>query len=167
MFRRSLKSELKMHCRHWSLLFVSGAAALQLSHHGMVPRTVAPARASPAVAISVDSPKDLQRREMDERIFGFNKALIDTVYEAICFAYPVTGSDRDFARFFVLEVCPPFEPGTHRSAERLTLCALCSVRPSRGCRTLRAPTRCPEPHATQDSGPKETSHTPNATDARA
>ena len=59
------------------------------------------------------------RREMNEGIFGFNKALIDTVYEAICFAYPVTGSDRDFARFFVLETvarvpyfaCGPHPPG--------------------------------------------------------
>lgn len=40
---------------------------------------------------------------MDEGIYGFNKKLIDTVYDIICFLYPVTGSDRDFARFYVLE----------------------------------------------------------------
>ena len=92
------------------LCLLSGTAALQLGQRAPVRRAVASAavatpwlRHPPAVAISVDSPKELTRREMDERIFGFNKVLIDTVYEAICFVYPVTGSDRDFARFFVLE----------------------------------------------------------------
>jgi hypothetical protein len=41
--------------------------------------------------------------KMDERIFKFNKFLIDTVYDLICFLYPVKGTERDFARFFVLE----------------------------------------------------------------
>ena len=40
---------------------------------------------------------------MDERIYTFNKVVIDTVYEIICFLYPVTGGPRDFARFYVLE----------------------------------------------------------------
>jgi hypothetical protein len=40
---------------------------------------------------------------MDERIFNFNKIVIDTVYDIICFLYPVTGGARDFARFYVLE----------------------------------------------------------------
>ena len=40
---------------------------------------------------------------MDEGIFTFNKVLIDTVYNIICFFYPVTGGKRDFARFYVLE----------------------------------------------------------------
>lgn len=40
---------------------------------------------------------------MDERIYTFNKVLIDTVYEIICFLYPVRGTDRDYARFYVLE----------------------------------------------------------------
>jgi len=40
---------------------------------------------------------------MDEGIFKFNKQLIDTVYDVICFLYPVRGNERDFARFFVLE----------------------------------------------------------------
>mmetsp|Transcript_29747 Transcript_29747/g.81722 ORF Transcript_29747/g.81722 Transcript_29747/m.81722 type:complete len:321 (+) Transcript_29747:180-1142(+) len=41
--------------------------------------------------------------QMDEAIFKFNKILIDSVYDLICFIYPVTGDKRDFARFFVLE----------------------------------------------------------------
>lgn len=40
---------------------------------------------------------------MDDRIFGFNKFLIDAVYDVICLLYPVTGGPRDFARFYVLE----------------------------------------------------------------
>mmetsp|Transcript_20562 Transcript_20562/g.50472 ORF Transcript_20562/g.50472 Transcript_20562/m.50472 type:complete len:366 (+) Transcript_20562:167-1264(+) len=40
---------------------------------------------------------------MDEGIYKFNKQLIDTVYDVICFLYPVKGNERDFARFFVLE----------------------------------------------------------------
>ena len=40
---------------------------------------------------------------MDEGIFKFNKILIDSVYNIICFFYPVTGGKRDFARFYVLE----------------------------------------------------------------
>mmetsp|Transcript_6711 Transcript_6711/g.7281 ORF Transcript_6711/g.7281 Transcript_6711/m.7281 type:complete len:305 (+) Transcript_6711:148-1062(+) len=40
---------------------------------------------------------------MDEGIFTFNKILIDSVYNIICFFYPVTGGKRDFARFYVLE----------------------------------------------------------------
>ena len=93
------------------LAVLSSGAALQLGQGAPVRRgpvasaTVATPwlRHAPAVAISTDTPKELTRREMDERIFGFNKVLIDTVYEVICFLYPVTGSDRDFARFYVLE----------------------------------------------------------------
>jgi len=92
------------------LSVLSSGAALQLGQGAPVRRaavasaTVATPwlRHAPAVAISTE-PKELTRREMDERIFGFNKVLIDTVYEVICFLYPVTGSDRDFARFYVLE----------------------------------------------------------------
>lgn len=40
---------------------------------------------------------------MDEGIYGFNKIVIDTVYDVICFLYPVKGNERDFARFYVLE----------------------------------------------------------------
>ena len=93
------------------LSVLSSGAALQLGQGASVRRaavasaTVATPwlRHAPAVAISTETPKELTRREMDERIFGFNKVLIDTVYEVICFLYPVTGSDRDFARFYVLE----------------------------------------------------------------
>ncbi|KAL7556972.1 hypothetical protein ACA910_018260 [Epithemia clementina (nom. ined.)] len=42
-------------------------------------------------------------RKMDELVFTFNKVVIDTVYNLICLVYPVTGGDRDYARFFVLE----------------------------------------------------------------
>jgi len=41
--------------------------------------------------------------KMDETIFTFNKVLIDTVYDLICLLYPVRGTPRDFARFYVLE----------------------------------------------------------------
>lgn len=40
---------------------------------------------------------------MDEGIYNFNKVIIDTVYSIICTLYPVTGSNRDFCRFYVLE----------------------------------------------------------------
>eukprot|EP00533_Pseudo-nitzschia_delicatissima_P010524 CAMPEP_0116102934 /NCGR_PEP_ID=MMETSP0327-20121206/13617_1 /TAXON_ID=44447 /ORGANISM="Pseudo-nitzschia delicatissima, Strain B596" /LENGTH=323 /DNA_ID=CAMNT_0003595013 /DNA_START=115 /DNA_END=1086 /DNA_ORIENTATION=+ len=55
-----------------------------------------PGLTSETVAIST-------ARTMDEGIYGFNKKLIDTVYDVICFLYPVKGNDRDFARFYVLE----------------------------------------------------------------
>mmetsp|Transcript_1215 Transcript_1215/g.3377 ORF Transcript_1215/g.3377 Transcript_1215/m.3377 type:complete len:307 (+) Transcript_1215:60-980(+) len=63
---------------------------------GVAPRSSAVAVASPP----------LQDREPDliaEGIYKFNKFLIDTVYDIICFLYPVKGTDRDFARFYVLE----------------------------------------------------------------
>jgi len=40
---------------------------------------------------------------MDESIYTVNKVLIDTVYNIICLLYPVRGTNRDFARFYVLE----------------------------------------------------------------
>lgn len=40
---------------------------------------------------------------IDENVYTFNKILIDTVYNIICFFYPVKGTKRDFARFYVLE----------------------------------------------------------------
>ena len=56
-------------------------------------------------AIITQTPKEVNSdpKRMDEGIFKFNKQLIDTVYNIICFLYPVRGNDRDFARFFVLE----------------------------------------------------------------
>mmetsp|Transcript_22716 Transcript_22716/g.63396 ORF Transcript_22716/g.63396 Transcript_22716/m.63396 type:complete len:322 (-) Transcript_22716:389-1354(-) len=41
--------------------------------------------------------------KMDDRVYAFNKIVIDSVYELICLIYPVRGTDRDFARFYVLE----------------------------------------------------------------
>jgi len=62
-----------------------------------VPRA---ARAVAPVQMSAGAP---EAAEMDERIYKFNKVVIDTVYDIICFLYPVTGGKRDFARFYVLE----------------------------------------------------------------
>lgn len=55
-------------------------------------------------AVEKQAPPNLPKPAlMDEGIFTFNKILIDTVYNIICFFYPVTGGKRDFARFYVLE----------------------------------------------------------------
>lgn len=52
----------------------------------------------------VQSPPPTKEPEMiDENVYNFNKILIDTVYDIICFFYPVKGTKRDFARFYVLE----------------------------------------------------------------
>ena len=56
-----------------------------------------------AAAVPAVSTTSLEARTMDEGIYGFNKKLIDTVYDIICFLYPVKGNERDFARFYVLE----------------------------------------------------------------
>lgn len=56
-----------------------------------------------AAVAAATSSSSLEARTMDEGIYGFNKKLIDTVYDIICFLYPVKGNDRDFARFYVLE----------------------------------------------------------------
>jgi len=60
---------------------------------------------SAAAAVAVAAPPSVGKlgKKMDERIFNLNKQIIDRVYDLICFAYPVKGNDRDFARFFVLE----------------------------------------------------------------
>jgi ubiquinol oxidase len=42
-------------------------------------------------------------QSMNPIIYRSNKVLIDTVYSIICFLYPVKGTERDFARFYVLE----------------------------------------------------------------
>ena len=55
------------------------------------------------VAKTLLSKTDKEPSLMDERIYGFNKIVIDTVYDIICLLYPVTGGPRDFARFYVLE----------------------------------------------------------------
>jgi len=41
--------------------------------------------------------------EINEGVYNFNKVVIDTVYDIICYLYPVTGGPRDYARFYVLE----------------------------------------------------------------
>lgn len=51
----------------------------------------------------VQTPPTKEPEMIDENIFKFNKILIDTVYDIICFFYPVKGTKRDFARFYVLE----------------------------------------------------------------
>jgi hypothetical protein len=65
-----------------------------------------------AVGVSTDEQTETitatggERKEasmMDEGVYTFNKNVIDTVYDIICFLYPVTGTERDFARFYVLE----------------------------------------------------------------
>jgi Alternative oxidase len=45
----------------------------------------------------------LERQTMDESVFHFNKILIDSIYNILCFLYPIQGTQRDFCRFFVLE----------------------------------------------------------------
>lgn len=55
------------------------------------------------VATEVAAPALPKPAMMDGGIYTFNKVLIDSVYNIICFFYPVTGTDRDFARFYVLE----------------------------------------------------------------
>mmetsp|Transcript_3411 Transcript_3411/g.9569 ORF Transcript_3411/g.9569 Transcript_3411/m.9569 type:complete len:355 (+) Transcript_3411:157-1221(+) len=61
----------------------------------------APAVVTTAAAVAPAA--SLPARTMDEWIYDFNKILIDTVYDIICFLYPVKGTERDFARFYVLE----------------------------------------------------------------
>ncbi|KAL3944512.1 MAG: hypothetical protein SGBAC_001433 [Bacillariaceae sp.] len=67
----------------------------------------APAVAIPPAAVATTAAavavSGVDAGTMDEGIFKFNKQLIDTVYDVICFLYPVKGNERDFARFFVLE----------------------------------------------------------------
>lgn len=62
----------------------------------------APAARGLRTAVAQVAP-DVTPNEMDEKIYKFNKVVIDTVYDIICFLYPVTGGPRDFARFYVLE----------------------------------------------------------------
>lgn len=51
----------------------------------------------------VTSDANVQQQTIDENIYTFNKLLIDSVYNVLCFLYPVRGTERDYARFFVLE----------------------------------------------------------------
>lgn len=65
-------------------------------------RTVVRAEPNTLEPQTTDPPLSLAAA-MDDRIYDFNKIVIDTVYDIICFLYPVTGGPRDFARFYVLE----------------------------------------------------------------
>ena len=56
-----------------------------------------------AAAVAVASKPKVDPGTMDEGIYTINKTIIDTVYDIICFFYPVKGTKRDFARFYVLE----------------------------------------------------------------
>jgi len=56
-----------------------------------------------AVKVPTSVPATTIYRTIDDGVYKFNKAVIDTVYDIICFLYPVKGTERDFARFFVLE----------------------------------------------------------------
>lgn len=72
------------------------------------PSIPAPAEPAPVVMASAEvaapaAATMVPGKTMDEGIYGFNKILIDTVYDVICFLYPVKGNERDFARFYVLE----------------------------------------------------------------
>mmetsp|Transcript_34406 Transcript_34406/g.46046 ORF Transcript_34406/g.46046 Transcript_34406/m.46046 type:complete len:331 (-) Transcript_34406:76-1068(-) len=64
---------------------------------------VVPEKASSGAVTAAVSQSGPVAEMMDEGIYNFNKVLIDTVYNIICFLYPVTGGPRDFARFYVLE----------------------------------------------------------------
>jgi ubiquinol oxidase len=89
---------------------VAGASAFQISPHvSRVPaassprsimRTVVAAATKTEVAVKAPSKTP---EMMDAGVFNFNKNVIDTVYALICFLYPVKGTERDFARFYVLE----------------------------------------------------------------
>jgi len=98
-------------------LLVAGATAFTPSPHVTNTNaqiTTGRGRTGPAIAITslnvvsspppptTDAPEKIPEM-MDEGIYKFNKFVIDTVYNIICFFYPVKGTKRDFARFYVLE----------------------------------------------------------------
>ena len=58
---------------------------------------------SPSTAENEDDSEELNPQQMDKGIYHFNKFVVDSVYHLICHLYPVCGTERDFARFFVLE----------------------------------------------------------------
>jgi hypothetical protein len=57
----------------------------------------------PSVETATPSTPSKVPEMIDENVYNFNKFVIDTVYDIICLVYPVRGTKRDFARFFVLE----------------------------------------------------------------
>lgn len=82
--------------------FVPPTSRLRQVHdYATVARATAPEGKDEGTVTRATAPPE--RNKMDERIYGFNKVVIDTVYDIICVLYPVRGTDRDFARFYVLE----------------------------------------------------------------
>lgn len=80
----------------------TGALAMVTGEDDSKATSIMSPKASPAIAKRSDLDKG-PAKKMDQAIFTFNKFLIDTVYDIICLIYPVRGTERDFARFFVLE----------------------------------------------------------------
>lgn len=68
-------------------------------------KTVVHSPSTPRSSSSVEdtNTSTVTPRGMDQGIFTLNKVLVDTAYSMICSLYPVTGTERDFARFYVLE----------------------------------------------------------------
>jgi hypothetical protein len=94
------------------LTFVANTAAFAPSRNVLKSYSHSHALIRPVTMLNVATPTPvetlsaLEKEEpdmIDENVYTFNKILIDTVYNVICFFYPVTGTKRDFARFYVLE----------------------------------------------------------------
>jgi len=91
------------------LSLLAGATAFAPSRTSLNVQAKATARPITYLNVAAEPPTEVTRppakipEMMDSGIYTFNKVLIDTVYNVICFFYPVTGEKRDFARFYVLE----------------------------------------------------------------
>lgn len=95
------------------LTLVTGAAAFAPSRNAVNIHARNHVVSKPITALNVAAPTPVETSissaparvpdTIDEGVYTFNKILIDTVYNIICFFYPVTGTKRDFARFYVLE----------------------------------------------------------------
>jgi hypothetical protein len=92
------------------LSLISGAVAFAPLHSSL--RLVTPVTTTTPTSLNVAAPPPLTETppapvkvpdSIDENVYTFNKVVIDSVYNIICFFYPVTGTKRDFARFYVLE----------------------------------------------------------------
>mmetsp|Transcript_15986 Transcript_15986/g.30142 ORF Transcript_15986/g.30142 Transcript_15986/m.30142 type:complete len:302 (-) Transcript_15986:169-1074(-) len=57
----------------------------------------------PSVETASSSAPSKVPEMIDKNVYNVNKFMIDTVYDIICLVYPVKGTKRDFARFYVLE----------------------------------------------------------------
>ena len=86
-----------MHSARNALAKKAVAPTLRQPHQaGFSLQPRAPAARGLRTAVAQVAP-DVVPNDMDEGIYTFNKVVIDTVYEIICFLYPVTGGPRDFA----------------------------------------------------------------------